>query len=164
MKIKYLCLFFSLLSILGCDRKESVNQTISLISSSICKGRDLKSAADQSSDHDCIQYSWVNGESLLIKHVNAGFNCCPDGFQVDLKVAGDTLIITETENASLCDCNCLFDLNYNLTGILNDHWWIRIIEPYIQQTDQEKILFEAELGKTPQGEFCVTRTGYPWRL
>ncbi|TSA36880.1 MAG: hypothetical protein D4R64_06560 [Porphyromonadaceae bacterium] len=164
MKTKYLWLFFSFLSVFGCDREGSVVPSINLISNSECKGKGLKAVADHSSDQDCIQYTWVSGDTLIIKHMNAGFNCCPDGFRVELKIVGDTLVITEVENASMCDCNCLFDLNYNLTGISKDTWWIRIEEPYVQQPEEKKILFKTELRKNPDGEFCVTRTGYPWKL
>jgi hypothetical protein len=164
MKKIYLLMLFSFLTIIGCDRERSVVPSINLDSSSKCKGNSLKAGNDQSSDQDCIRYSWVTGDSLFIKHVNAGFNCCPDGFNVDLKVDGDTLVIGESENSSLCDCNCLFDLDYSLAGISKSTWWIRIKEPYVEQSDQLKILFKVELKKDPSGVFCVTRTGYPWRL
>ncbi|MCX6224158.1 MAG: hypothetical protein NTV01_05330 [Bacteroidia bacterium] len=162
MKTKYSWLFFSFLLIIGCDREGSLAPSVNLVSSSKCKGHGLKANADQAFDQDCIQYFWLTGDTLSIRHVNAGFNCCPGGFDVGLSVVGDTLVITEAENSSMCDCNCLYDLNYKLTGISKNTWWIRVKEPYIQQTEQKKILFKAELKKISEGEFCVTRTGYPW--
>ena len=163
MKIRYLRLFFAFLLVTGCDRERSADPSINLVSSSACK-KDLKVGTDQASDQDCIRYSWLAGDTLSIKHVNAGFNCCPAGFRVELKVAGDTLVVTEAENSSQCDCDCLFDLNYILTGVTKDTWWIRVSEPYVKQPDQKKILFKAELSKVAEGEICVTRTGYPWGL
>ena len=163
MKTRYLWLFFASLAVTGCDREGSADMSINLVGSSACK-KDLKTATDQASDQDCIRYSWLAGDTLSIKHVNAGFNCCPDGFRVELKVDGDTLVITEAENSSLCDCDCLFDLNYTLTGVSKDTWWIRVKEPYVQQSGQKKILFRAELRKVAEGEICITRTGYPWGL
>lgn len=164
MKTKYLRLLIFFLPIIGCDHELPVEPSINFVGSSECKSNVMKSTADHAADQDCIQFKWVTGDTLTIKHVNAGFNCCPGGFRVSLKLAGDTLVITEAENSPLCDCNCLFDLNYNLAGISKETWWIRVEEPYIRDTDQEKILFKAELRKASQGEFCVTRTGYPWRL
>jgi len=128
----------------------------------LCKNLELKANSDQASDQDCIRYAWLAGDTLSIRHVNAGFNCCPQGFKVKLAVIGDTLVITEAENSSLCDCNCLFDLNYHLTGISKGTWFIKVVEPYVQQPEQKKILFKAELKKDPSGEVCVTRNGYPW--
>jgi hypothetical protein len=162
MKKKFLWLVLLTLGPVACDREESDIPAISLVGSSACKNHGLKTANDQSSDQDCIRYSWVTGDSLIIKHVNAGFNCCPEGFRVELKVAGDTLIISENENSNMCDCSCLFDLDYKLSGIGKDTWYIRIEEPYARQPGDKKILFKAELKMDSEGEFCVTRTGYPW--
>ncbi|MFA6128061.1 MAG: hypothetical protein WC699_12200 [Bacteroidales bacterium] len=164
MKTKYLLALFSLLAVNSCDREGSVTPTINRLSGSVCKGNGLKAATDQSSDKDCIQYSWESGDSLAIKHVNAAFNCCPEGFRADVKVEGDTIIITENENSALCDCNCLYDLTYKISGIDKKTWWIRVEEPYINGSDQEKILFRAELRKNADGEFCLTRKSYPWGL
>lgn len=162
MKTKYFCLLLFLLPVIGCDREGSLNPAINLVSSSVCKEHGLKTIDGNSSGQDCIQYAWVTGDTLKIKHINAGFNCCPQGFQVKLKMVVDTLVITESENSNLCDCNCLFDLSYTVTGISKDNWCIRVEEPYIQQPEQKKILFRADLDKTPEGSFCIARTGYPW--
>ena len=148
----------------GCDRGKPVIPVLTLTESSDCKGNGLKGRSDRPSDQDCIQYTWKAGDTLLIKHVNAGFNCCPEGFQVDLYISGDTLIITERENSSMCDCSCLFDLEYHLTGISNGTWWIRVKEQYASQPGDRQILVRAELRKDPDGEFCVTRKKYPWGL
>jgi hypothetical protein len=164
MKTKIFFLMGIALWAAGCERDPLVNPGIAFVNGTHCKNLELKSVNDQPSDRDCIQYRWVEGDSLIIKHVNAAFNCCPDGFNTDLVISGDTLIITETENEALCDCNCLYDLNYVLTGIEKDTWWIRIDEQYARQPDDKKIVFKVNLRKEPLGEFCVTRTGYPWKL
>jgi hypothetical protein len=134
------------------------------VSNSGCKGKALKDSEGHAGDQDCIQYSWVEGDTLHIKHVNAAFNCCPGNIMTDLKVSGDTLILTESESSNLCDCNCLFDLDFIITGVPKGTWWIRVGEPYIQQSEQPKILFKVELKQEPLSEFCITRTGYPWRM
>jgi hypothetical protein len=164
MKDASLLLFAGLLLLFsGCAREPAGDPVISTVDATACKNGLLKAFQDHPSDQDCIVYRWSEGDTLRIKHVNAGFNCCPQGFQTSLRVAGDTLVITEKENSSLCDCNCLFDLNYFVTGIEKDDWWIRVEEPYVGG-DAEKILFKVELKKASEGEHCLTRTGYPWRL
>lgn len=162
MKYTYFLMVICFLSICGCEHEGAVAPSLTLISSSLCKSLPLKAYEGYSSDQDCIHYSWVTGDTLEISHSNAGFNCCPNGFTLKLRVSGDTLVIAEDENSSNCDCNCLFDLNYNLTGVRKNKWWILVDEPYIQLPEQKKILFRADLLKNPEGDYCVTRTGYPW--
>jgi hypothetical protein len=162
MQTKQIVRIVMLLLMVGCDREPAIDPYITFAGASACKSAGLKSATDHPSDQDCLQFKWVEGDSLILKHVNASFNCCPKGFRTEVKVAGDTIIISEYENESICDCNCLFDLDYYVVGITKGTWWIRVEEPYIQQQEQEKIMFKAEFKKFPESEFCVTRTGYPW--
>lgn len=162
MKTYYFWLMGLFLLIAGCEREKTSDPGIGPISSSKCKSHGVKAGMDHASDQDCIQYNWLTGDTLVITHVNAAFNCCPEGIVADIKVAGDTLTIIEKENSSLCDCNCLYDLNFSLSGIGKETWWIRVREPYVQQTPSEQILFKIELRKNQSGEFCLTRNGYPW--
>jgi hypothetical protein len=163
MKMKPVWLIGCLAIMIGCDREPAAIPSVGAVSSSGCKDLVLKKGESTTPDQDCIQYQWQRGDSLQVLHVNAGFNCCPEGFRTELKVSGDTLIISEFENSSLCDCSCLFDLTYSLAGIERKTWWIRIVEPYVKETD-EKLIFKADLGKYSEGEYCALRTGYPWKL
>ena len=164
MKTNLLCILGLSWLLIGCDREQMPDPAITFSGSTGCKDYLLKGGNDRSRDQDCISYSWVSGDTLKITHVNAGFNCCPEGFRTELKVVGDTLVIFENENSNMCDCNCLFDLKYYLTGISRDTWWIRVVEPYASRAEDKPIVFKAELRKEDAGEFCVTRTGYPWRI
>jgi hypothetical protein len=163
MKTKNIIAILFSLAAIGCEREGSIAPSVNQLTGSVCKEHGFKTVADQASDQDCINYSWRSGDTLIIKHVNAAFNCCPGGFHAGVRIVGDTVILTEKENSSLCDCNCLFDLSCKLGGISKGTWWIRIEEPYIQNTSQEKILFKAELKKNSDGEYCISRSGYPWR-
>lgn len=156
--------FFLVLAVAftGC-KKEALNPGIRLDKSSECKDFNLKTDPEVGQDKDCIFYSYQDN-ILTIRHVNAGYNCCPEGFIIHLEVKGDTLLITEKEKSSLCDCNCLFDLDYTLSDIRKGTWWIRVDEQYIQTPEQEKILFEVDLKNEPEGQFCVQRDIYPWRI
>jgi len=151
-----------IIALLGCSR-ETLVPGISFTSGSTCKQFGLKSTEATPRNYDCIQYAYNDSNALSIKHINAGFNCCPGQFMVDLTVSGDTLIITEREESSLCDCNCLYDLEYKLTGIGERTWWIRVIEPYYNSNDAEAIVFEADLKHDPARTVCFERTGYPWK-
>lgn len=160
MKTLNLTVIVMILLLWGCDR-ETLQPAIRFDDATDCKGLELKSIQGISTTQDCIQYEYQDN-ILTIKHDNAGFNCCPEGFVVDLKVSGDTLIISESENSSLCDCCCLFDLDYTLTDIKKDTWWIKVNEPYLRGSGGEQILFQINLSKNPTGEKCFERNGYPW--
>jgi hypothetical protein len=161
MTTRVLTLAGVLLLILACDREPASIPAIQFIGSTGCKGHFLKTEPD-SANLDCIQYAWLKGDTLVIKHVNAGFNCCPGGFGTTLRVSGDTLIVEEREDAAMCDCDCLFDLDYYLSGVARRTWWLRIVEPYVDTLKEEALFSRIELRKEASGEFCVTRDYYPW--
>ncbi|MFO7617554.1 MAG: hypothetical protein R6V75_09905 [Bacteroidales bacterium] len=152
---------FLLIGLLPACNKESAEPALLFDKSHGCKQFDLKSTGEDGHGQDCLYYTYSDKE-LKIKHVNAGFNCCPEGFVVNLKVSGDTLVIIERENSNLCDCNCLFDLEYTLTGISKDKWWVLVDEEYVHG-EMEPMLFQVDLRKEPEGKWCVERTRYPWR-
>ncbi|MBN2521786.1 MAG: hypothetical protein JXB24_00850 [Bacteroidales bacterium] len=109
----------------------------------------------------CINYVLdpTTGE-LLVKHVNAGFNCCPDSLYCIISVDGDTIVIEEFEKDGLCDCLCLFDLDIKLEGVIPKEYYMKVIEPYVE--DEEKLYFDLDLSDSLEGTYCVTRVQYPW--
>ena len=155
-----LCFLGAALLLAACN-KEALKPDLQSLNASDCKDFALKSADSISKTQDCLDYAW-NDNVLTISRVNAAFNCCPERISADLIVAGDTLIITEREKSSLCDCNCLYDLDYSITGVRKDKWIIQVVEPYVQSPDQEMIVFEVDFAKVKEGRVCVERTGYPW--
>jgi hypothetical protein len=104
----------------------------------------------------------MTSKILIFKHINAGFNCCPEGFYCNVSLKNDTIVIEEFENSSLCDCNCLFDLDIEVKGVETKTYQIKFIEPYCG--DQAKLEFPVNLAVLKDGIFCVTRTRYPWGI
>jgi hypothetical protein len=98
----------------------------------------------------------------MLKHINAGFNCCPDSLSCDVALHGDTIIISEFEKSSLCHCNCLFDVDIEVNNIQKQNYQIRLIEPYAGK--QAGIIFGMNLLTEQEGSFCVSRTQYPWGI
>jgi hypothetical protein len=164
MKAQAFVLLGAMILVAGCEREPVCDPSIGEVNGSHCKSFSLKGGQTHPASEDCIGYEWVKGDTLKITHFNAGFNCCPEGFRTELTVAGDTLIISEMENSNLCDCNCLYDLKYDLTGIERDRWWIRVREPYVDTERDAPALFQVNLKEQPAGEACFTRTGYPWNI
>ena len=53
----------------------------------------------------CIEYSFnPDSNNLLLKHLNAGFNCCPKELSCSISAIGDTIYIQESELNGLCNC------------------------------------------------------------
>lgn len=159
------------LSIVSCDKSdhkenpETPNPVGELINNSECKFN-LKSASfkmDESTPDSlsCIIYSYNANEKVLnIKHINAGFNCCPDSLYSEISISNGVITIEEFETAALCHCNCVFDLEFEITGIEAQTYQIHIIEPYAD----DDISFEVNLIEENSGIYCVTRTTYPWGM
>jgi hypothetical protein len=111
----------------------------------------------------CINYAYnASNRSLVLEHINAGFNCCPEMIGWNIEIIGDSIIVEEYEQSSSCLCNCLFDLRTNIQNIDVKNYVLKIIEPY--RGDQEEILFNVDLEATPEGSYCVSRYEYPWGI
>ncbi len=112
-------------------------------------------------DQGCIEYQYGNDGRLVLTHVNAGFNCCPV-LDFEFTVSEGVITIEEIELEDLCDCLCLFDLTFEISDLPPGTYQINIIEPYIQGTAQDPLMFEADLSSAGSGSYCVDRHGYPW--
>lgn len=149
----------------GCQRKDDKQLVITgeLISNTACKN-DLKSAFQIAGIPDslsCVEYSFDNeNNKLTIKHINAGFNCCPDRLYCKIELKGNTIIIQEFEKSANCDCLCLYDLDIEINGVYPKKYQLEFAEPYA--SEQNKLEFEIDLSKDTKGSFCVTRKHYPW--
>jgi hypothetical protein len=95
-----------------------------------------------------------------LKHVNAGFNCCPV-LDTDVSIDNGVIKIVETETEGLCDCYCLFDLHYMIVNLPPGEYTISVDEHYEEPGD-EKLEFTVDLMETPSGIYCVERNHSPW--
>ncbi len=161
MKTRILLIILLFVSVFACKKKEETGGplTLNLTSSSICLSMLKTDVPDSTS---CVELSFNNvTNELTMKHFNAGFNCCPEEFYVDYTLNGDTITITESEKSSLCDCNCLYNLEMKMSGLSDKTYRIRFVEPY--RGDQEAIDFMADLANNSSITHCVLRTRYPWK-
>jgi len=150
----------------ACEHDKDNPQSVSgkLISNSACKS----SLADADTAYlfdslSCAEYSYNDSsKTLSVKHINAGFNCCPGTIQCEISVRNDSILIRESETAMLCNCDCLYDLNIEVYGVDPKNYVIRFIEPYCGE--QEQLIFAADLASQASGSHCVRRTQYPWGL
>jgi len=133
-----------------------------IVSNSECKSSKSASLSIDIPDSlSCIDYSYNSSSHLLsFIHINAGFNCCPDSIYCTVTAIGDSIVVQEFEKSALCNCNCLFDLYFELTGVVAKVYHVRFIEPYAD--GQELLYFDLDLINQPQGSVCVVREHYPW--
>ena len=134
-----------------------------LVDATGCKEFSNEGAIDSTPPtQDCIDYHYNGEEVLLLTHLNAGFNCCPV-IDPEITIANNIIRIEETEVEGLCDCLCLFDLEYEIRNLPAGTYAIVVVEPYVREGD-EKLVFTVDLTAAPSGSHCVERTHYPWGL
>ena len=147
----------------SCGREDNLGPlAVSVATDLTCKGGSMLKTGDPAVESSCIQYAYDGDSILVIKHVNAGFNCCPEAFAVDIEIKGDSLIIREDDVKQLCKCNCLYDLEITVHNLPEDTYHVRIVEPYVREGVQ-RLVFDLDLKNHPEGEQCVTRPLGWWR-
>jgi hypothetical protein len=135
-----------------------------LVSRTDCKSSGAASAgaaAAPTSGEECVEYDYDGSRFLRLKHVNAGFNCCPGTVSADIDCSGGTVRIAERESSSLCDCSCLYDLVYEIAPLRPGRYRIVVVGPYQTESDPP-LAFEVDLVGPASGTFCVPRAHYPW--
>jgi hypothetical protein len=128
-----------------------------------CKYTELAaSRGEEPTDQDCLEYNYDGQSVLRLKHVNAGFNCCPDSLMAAFHISVGQIIIDEAELLiNGCHCLCLYDLNYEITGIDPGEYSIRVNQPYLEN-EAAVLEFTLDLTSANTGSFCVIRGFYPW--
>jgi hypothetical protein len=115
-------------------------------------------------EEDCIEYNYDGTSTLLIRHINAGFNCCPLEIYSNISIAGDEIMIQEYETfdtAGPCACLCLFEVYYQIDNLPPGQYTIEIQGQYVDPAD-DFLNFTVDLRDTPIGEFSLYRGYYPW--
>ena len=111
---------------------------------------------------ECLQYDWTGQGTLVLKHINAGFNCCPERLLGSVAIQDHTITLTETEVGGLCDCNCLYDLDYAITNLDPGHYTLVVVPTDYVPAGDPPLMFAVDLTAPTNGVECVRRSGYPW--
>lgn len=117
-----------------------------------------------SSSESCVEYNYdAANKTLFLKHVNAGFNCCPGTLSANITLVENIITIAESEQEAACHCNCLFDLTFEITDLKPGAYRIVMVEPYLHD-DDPALSFLLDLTTEPNGNVCVPRVHYPWGI
>ncbi|HJX72134.1 MAG TPA: hypothetical protein VJ346_09285 [Bacteroidales bacterium] len=169
MKLKIVIAFIVVAVIIFFDGCENEGQTGLVFSGKVISHTDCKNTKSTFMDSDtpdtlsCVNYSFdAPDNKLIIKHINTGFNCCPGSLFCEVTLRNDIIIIEEFEEMPQCNCNCLFDLDIEITGVKAKKYRVQFIEPYAG--NQKVIEFEMDLTGDDSGSVCVTRKNYPWGI
>jgi hypothetical protein len=163
----YIILIIFTLSLLssGCNKKKDI--TYPGVSGTLTNHPECKSLRSPDLFLDipdtitCIDYTYDDStHKVIMKHLNAGFNCCPGIISCSVTSSHDTIFIRESEQYQQCNCECLFDLDIVLAGVYKNKYKVVFIEPYTE--GQKQIIFEMDLTHVIAGEECFIRKQYPW--
>ena len=166
--MKYFLYFLFLFAlIISCstenENPEEMELTIRLLGNPQCIYLKSSSKLNETPEsQSCIEYAFdKDARKLILKHIHAGFNCCPEGLWCTVLFRNDTIIIKEFENQMGCKCNCLYDLDMEVDGVEPGKYQLQLIEPYLGT--QQPLVGLLDLWAQKQGSFCASRSIYPWR-
>ncbi|OGU54807.1 MAG: hypothetical protein A2V66_06875 [Ignavibacteria bacterium RBG_13_36_8] len=143
------------------DNRNNPDSSGRLISTTDCKQfRNIYSDIVYPPDVSCIEYEYDGSDTLLITHINAGFNCCPGELTADITIQNNIITIEEHELEAGCRCMCLYDIVYQITDLQPGTYIIKFIEPYIGENELLEV--SIDLTSTIEDNYCITRTNYPW--
>ncbi|MBN2381340.1 hypothetical protein JXQ70_00520 [bacterium] len=145
------------------DTSESASELFVQLNHGDCKefGADDQAASAGPSNHqDCLEIQ-ANGNVLQLRHLNAGFNCCPAQINAEVTLEGPILTISESESEQGCHCLCLYDLDYTIQGLGPGIYTVRVVEPYLEPGDSV-LECQFDMDGSSSTSCCVDRHHYPW--
>lgn len=160
MRYSFILIFISLALFFACE-----DEPIEIPQGKVTKYGECKTftgfyKSSFSKSESCIIYSYDGIGKLSLKHINAGFNCCPNGIYTTINLTGNKLVINEKENAEDCRCLCLYDIEMEVNNILPGNYTIIVIEPYAEYGPPFE--FDANLNNAITDSICLGRNYYPW--
>ncbi|MCU0612853.1 MAG: hypothetical protein MUE60_13830, partial [Candidatus Eisenbacteria bacterium] len=136
-----------------------------LTSFSGCKGWNAAPDDSFAPTQDCLAVSYRSDHFLELRHINAGFNCCPGEIAASVEISGNLISIVESEAEQGCRCDCLFDLDYRIQDLSPGVYRIHVAEPYARpEWGDAPLDFVFDLTAPVSDTLCAERTHHPWGL
>lgn len=94
--------------------------------------RDVATSGCKSSNYtrseypECFEFKALDGGYLSVNHVNALFNCVPGELKMEATIDGNVIRILETEEKSLANCICPYDLYCEVGPLSNGDYKVLI--------------------------------------
>ena len=94
--------------------------------------RDVATSGCKSSNYtrseypECFEFKALDGGYLSVNHVNALFNCVPGELKMEATIDGNVIRILETEESSLANCICPYDLYCEMGPLSNGDYKVLI--------------------------------------
>lgn len=108
---------------------------------------------------ECLHYEYDSAGTLILKHINAAFNCCPDTIFAKIVILPDEILIKEFEAGwEWCNCSCLYDLDYRIDNLPPGMWRIGVYYAYLSK----RLEVTLDLTAPVTGEYCEERNDDPW--
>lgn len=149
----------------GCEFFSNESESIPsgrLTFTSVCKNSTWDKAGIPSNRQECVFFNYFLNGNLELEHINAGFNCCPGTIEAEIRIEDHIISIVESENYDHdphgpCDCLCLYDLTYELEGIIPGQYTL-----CVKCALADPVEFQVDLNSTVSGYYCEARDKYPW--
>lgn len=113
---------------------------------------------------ECVEYLYDGVGTLQLTHTNALFNCCFDSLTADIDISENIIDIVEHEHpfGGMCDCICLYDIDFEITNLPPAVYTIRVSNVYMENyANGEIIEFTVDLTQPLSGIYCVERPYLP---
>ena len=108
-----------------------------------------------------IEYTYDEStKSLMLRHINANFNCCPGKIYCGFEIDDNVIVVQELSEKEDCRCICLYDVDFLLNNVEKGIYTIAIKELYIEEALW--LQFDIDLNESTSGVFKQTREFYPW--
>ena len=122
----------------------------------------LQALDTPSNDRECLQFTWDGNGTLVLRHINAGFNCCPDQLLGSVAIQDGAITLTESELHGLCFCLCLYDLDYEILHLKPGLYTLQVAPTHYVPSGDPPLTFAVDLTAPTNGIYCVPRSAYPW--
>lgn len=113
---------------------------------------------------ECVEYLYDGIGTLQLTHTNALFNCCFDSLTADIDIGDNIIDIVEHEHpfGGMCDCICLYDINYEILNLPPAVYTIRVSNVYMENYGNGEIIeFTVDLTQSLSGIYCIERPYLP---
>jgi hypothetical protein len=146
-----------------CNEPNGGNPLGRIINTTGCKNDSSARSGEIKSTDECIEFKFYEDYNLArLTHINAGFNCCPGKITAVIIGQKDSIFIYEEQAEAGCRCECLYDIDYELSKVEKKVYHIEIYGPITDGDAHPPLSFDVDFSDSLNNCFCIERGFYPW--